>query len=86
MGDARAVLLDEVGGCVVGEGGDEAVDAFVEEVVGVGGLFGHCFGGVANDEIVARLVCDLFDAGEGGNDEFAVELVEAEMPRILAMS
>jgi len=53
--------------------------------VGVGGFFGHCFGGVANDEIVARLVCDLFDAGEGGNDE-AAELVEAEMPRILAMS
>lgn len=48
------------------EGGDEAVDAFVKKVVGVGGFFAVGFGGVADDEVVASFGGNFFDAGEDG--------------------
>ena len=61
---------------VEGEGGDEAVHAFVEEVVCVGGLFAIGLGGVADDEVVTGLGHDFFDAGEDGAYELAFKLVD----------
>jgi hypothetical protein len=77
-GDAffyEGVEVFEVGG-VEGEAGDEAVDAFVEEVVGVGSFLAIGFGGVADDEIVPCFGGYFFDAGEDGTDELAFEFVD----------
>ena len=76
-GDAflyKGIEVFEVGG-IEGEGGDESVDAFVEEVVYVGGFFPIGFGGVADDEVVTGVGGDLFDAGQDGTDELTFYLV-----------
>ena len=61
---------------VESEGGDEAVHAFVEEVMCVGGFLAIGLGGVADDEVVAGLGHDFFDAGEDGAYELAFKLVD----------
>lgn len=71
----EGVEVFQVGG-VEGEAGDEAVDAFVEEVVGVGGFFAIGFGGMSYNKIVACFGRYLFDAGEDGADELAFELMD----------
>jgi len=77
-GDAffyEGIEVIHVGG-VEGEGGDEAIDAFVEKVMGVGGFFAKGFGGVADDQMVTRVGRYFFDAGQDGADELAFELVD----------
>jgi len=71
----EGVEVFHIGG-VEGEAGDEAVDAFMEKVVSVGGFLAIGFGRVSDDEIVAGFGCDFFDAGEDGADELAFELVD----------
>jgi len=61
---------------VEGEGGDEAVDAFMEEVVCIGGFFAVGLGGMADDEVVTGLGHNLLDAGEDGAYELAFKLVD----------
>jgi len=61
---------------VEGQGGDEPIHSFVEEVVGVGGFFPVGLGGVADDEIITGFGHYLFDAGEDGADELAFQFVD----------
>ena len=80
-------LLDK-GGEVVqvffveGEGGDESIHPFVKEVVGVGGFFPIGFGGMADDEVVACLGGDFFDASQDGADELAFQFVYDNADRV----
>ncbi len=56
---------------IKGEGGDQAIDTFVEEVVCVGGFFPVGLGGVADDQVITGFCGYLFDPGEDVADELA---------------
>lgn len=67
---------------IEGEGGDQAVDAFVEKVVGVGGFFPVGLGGMANDQIVTGFCSDPLDPGKDRAYELALELMDYDADRI----
>lgn len=61
---------------IEGEGGDEAVHAFMKQIVHIGGLLGVGFGRVADDEVIAGFCRYFFDTGEDRADELAFELMD----------
>lgn len=81
----EGAIVVEVPG-IEGEGGDEAVHAFVKKVMGVGSFFLKGFGGVADDQIVACCGGNFFYARQDRADELAFQLMDDDPDSIGLLS
>ncbi len=58
---------------IIGQGDEQAVHPAVEEGSGVGAFLFDRLGGLADDEVIAFVVGDIFHAGDNGGHEITID-------------